>query len=69
MVRFSLILVLLALLPHPCQSRDKSRQRSIKCKTAAIAPQCYWTRGRLSFYNGTPAILQQLPTVARGHKS
>ena len=32
------------------------RQRKIACKTASNAASCYWTRGRLGFYMGTPAF-------------
>lgn len=31
-------------------------KRTIPCKTPAIAHSCYWTRGRLRFGNGTPAL-------------
>jgi hypothetical protein len=31
-------------------------KRTITCKTPANAAPCYWTRGRLSFYSGTPAF-------------
>jgi hypothetical protein len=31
-------------------------KRTIACKTPANAASCYRTRGRLSFYNGTPAF-------------
>jgi hypothetical protein len=30
--------------------------RSIPCKTPRNAASCYWTHGRIGFYNGTPAI-------------
>lgn len=30
--------------------------RKIPCKTPLNAASCYWTRGRLGFYNGTPAF-------------
>ena len=29
-------------------------QRKIPCKTPENASMCYWTRGRLAFYNGNP---------------
>jgi hypothetical protein len=29
-------------------------KRRIPCKTAGNAASCYWTRGRLSLYNGNP---------------
>jgi hypothetical protein len=31
-------------------------KRKIPCKTPANAASCYWTRGRLAAYNGTPEI-------------
>jgi hypothetical protein len=31
-------------------------KRKIPCKTPEIAASCYWTHGRLNFYNGTPSI-------------
>lgn len=31
-------------------------ERTIPCKTQAIAKACYWTHGRLGFGNGTPAL-------------
>src|SRR5215471_11209954 len=30
--------------------------RKIACRTPHNASSCYWTHGRLSYYNGTPAI-------------
>ena len=30
--------------------------RKIACKTPANAASCYWTRGRFTYYNGTPAF-------------
>jgi hypothetical protein len=31
-----------------------SAERKIACKTPSNAASCYWTHGRLGFYNGTP---------------
>lgn len=31
-------------------------KRKIPCKTPANGPTCYWTHGRLEFYNGTPSF-------------
>lgn len=31
-------------------------KRIIPCKTPANAASCYWTHGRLAFYNGNPAF-------------
>jgi hypothetical protein len=36
----------------PQQSTPK---RKIPCKTPENAASCYWTRGRLNFYNGAPS--------------
>src|SRR5215510_14332359 len=32
-----------------------STSRRIACKMSANAQSCYWTHGRFSYYNGTPA--------------
>ena len=34
---------------------QRPAERSIPCKTPAIAGSCYWTRGRLRVGNGTPS--------------
>src|SRR5579863_7647216 len=33
---------------------QRTEKRKIPCKTSEIAASCYWTRGRLSVYNGNP---------------
>jgi len=33
---------------------QKTAQRKIPCKTPENVASCYWTRGRLAFYNGNP---------------
>ena len=35
---------------------DPPAHRTIACKTPANAASCYWTRGRLTYGNGTPAL-------------
>lgn len=30
--------------------------RRVACRTRHNAGSCYWTHGRLSYYNGTPAV-------------
>ena len=35
---------------------QRGSQRKIACKTPENAATCYWTRGRLAIYNGTPTI-------------
>jgi len=34
---------------------QKTAVRKIPCKTPENAASCYWTRGRLNFYNGAPS--------------
>jgi hypothetical protein len=34
----------------------QTKDRTIPCKTEAVARACYWTHGRLGFGNGTPAL-------------
>ena len=38
----------------PAQAAATQPQRKIPCKTPENASMCYWTRGRLAFYNGNP---------------
>lgn len=33
-----------------------TQKRKVPCKTPANAALCYWTHGRLGFYNGNPSI-------------
>jgi hypothetical protein len=35
--------------------QPKNSDRTIPCKTPAVAKLCYWTRGRLSMANGNPS--------------
>ena len=37
------------------QAAAPQPQRNIPCKTPENASMCYWTRGRLNFYQGNPA--------------
>jgi hypothetical protein len=46
------LLLLAALAQAVPQSPPK---RKIPCKTSENAASCYWTRGRLQEYEGTPA--------------
>ena len=56
-----LLTLALGLQAVPRQSEGQTApqaaapQRTIPCKTPEIAPMCYWTRGRLNFYNFSPA--------------
>ena len=34
---------------------QNAAKRKIPCKTPSNAGSCYWTRGRLAFYNGNPS--------------
>ena len=36
-------------------SPESASRRKIDCKTPANEAMCYWTRGRLSLYNGNPS--------------
>ncbi|HEY7404980.1 MAG TPA: hypothetical protein VIB39_15755 [Candidatus Angelobacter sp.] len=45
------LLVILLSVP----AGKAAEKRRIPCKTPANALSCYWTHGRLAFYNGTPA--------------
>jgi hypothetical protein len=35
---------------------QRASKRKIACKTAENAGSCYWARGRLAAYNGTPTM-------------
>jgi hypothetical protein len=55
-------LVLCALAAQAIPQKDaaspapqKSAARKIPCKTPDNASMCYWTRGRLNFYEGNPS--------------
>ncbi len=52
MKRAVLAIFMLWVVAFPCSAKHK---RTIACKTPDNTNQCYWTRGRLRFYNGTPA--------------
>jgi len=45
-----------ALLARPQEVPQNSTERKIPCKTPENASMCYWTRGRLSVYNGNPSL-------------
>jgi hypothetical protein len=38
------------------EAQHQTKDRTIPCKTEAVAPICYRTHGRLGFGNGTPAL-------------
>jgi len=41
--------------PNPAPQTVAAPQRKIPCKVPEDASLCYWTRGRLNFYNFSPA--------------
>lgn len=55
-MRYALILAL-ALCAVAAQALpQQTSKRKIPCKTPEIAASCYWSRGRLSIYNGNPSL-------------
>lgn len=56
MVRNVLLLTtLVAVALSAGGAPQRVHKRKIPCKTPANEASCYWTHGRLSFYNGTPS--------------
>ena len=53
---FSAVCLLVFVTFSSTLSTTPVRKREIPCRTPANAPTCYWTHGRLGFYNGTPAV-------------
>jgi hypothetical protein len=54
-MRYALISAL-ALCPVVAQAIPQAApKRKIPCKTPENASSCYWTHGRLNFYNGNPS--------------
>ena len=56
MFRISFSLALAITLVCSVGNAKPRTKRKIACKVPTNAASCYWTRGRLSFYNGTPAF-------------
>jgi hypothetical protein len=54
-LRTTLLATVLALALLASDTPRRASKRKISCKTPEIASSCYWTHGRLSFYNGTPS--------------
>ena len=53
----SVTLAAIVLLAWPAMSSEHPTDaRKIPCKTEANASSCHWTRGRVQYGNGTPAI-------------
>src|SRR5262245_19308557 len=55
-MRFRFIVPLLAILLYGSTTAGEAKRRTISCKTPQNASSCYWTHGRIGYYNGTPAI-------------
>ena len=55
MQRRVFLLLLFVFLTRSTGSAKDIPMRLIPCKTPANAKSCYWTRGRLGIYNGTPS--------------
>jgi hypothetical protein len=51
----SLFVIVLVLSVEAAPGTAKLR-RKIACKTPGNAELCYWTHGRLGFYNGNPSL-------------
>jgi len=49
-----LLLTLVSLVLAAPGAPQDAPKRKIPCKTPENASMCYWTRGRLSVYNGNP---------------
>lgn len=56
MWRMTLRLSLLLLLGGLSGTATSPSKRKIPCKTIQNASSCYWTHGRLTYGNGTPAV-------------
>jgi hypothetical protein len=55
MSRKHLLVCIVALYVLQLGAQKHTSKRTIPCKTAANANECYWTRGRLRTGNGMPA--------------
>lgn len=55
-MRTRLLVAVIALLLLGMMTAGEVPKRTIPCKTPHNASSCYWTHGRIGFYNGTPAI-------------
>jgi hypothetical protein len=55
-MRYALIAVLaLCAIATQALPQRSTPKRKIPCKTPENAASCYWTHGRLNFYNGAPS--------------
>ncbi len=56
-MRGKALLLFVAVVLAVCGEQGRAiPKRKIPCKTPANAASCYWTHGRLGFYNGNPAF-------------
>lgn len=55
-MRIRFVVVLMVLLGNGLPTIGEVHRRTIPCKTPENTNSCYWTHGRIGFYNGTPAI-------------
>ncbi len=56
MKRFVVVMTVILLVWPAVAAEDPARTRKIPCKTEGNASSCYWTHGRLTYGNGTPAL-------------
>ncbi len=54
--RMIVSILLTVILVHPDGIATSRSERKIPCKIPANAASCYWTHGRLTYGNGTPAV-------------
>lgn len=55
-MRIRFVVALLAVLVCGLARAGEGKKRHIPCRTPQNANSCYWTHGRIGYYNGTPAI-------------
>ena len=56
MTRAALLLFFVLVSAEATVPGTAASRREIPCKTPSNAELCYWTHGRLGFYNGSPSI-------------
>ena len=56
MKHLAIALALVCAVPGTVCAAEGNDKRTTPCKTSSVANSCYWTRGRLRFMNGTPAL-------------
>ena len=55
-MRYAIVLAIVLSIPALLAKPQEPARREIPCKTPENASMCYWTRGRLSVYNGNPSL-------------